>query len=1329
MKMYFPRCGHFDILTWIVFSSSQLLLDGASPDKPSQIPDPCLQNLCQNQAICRTRGNGYACFCVPGFQGAHCQIDVNECASQPCRNGATCVDGVGRFSCLCPPGFTGTTCELQVDQCQSQPCLHHGTCVNHATGFRCICHVGFQGDRCEIDTDDCQEQPCQNGALCVDGVNEYSCDCSHPAFTGRHCETLLPQCNSDPCFNSAVCRDDQGNYTCECWPGFEGRNCEIDMNECSSSPCMNGGRCRERSWQELYGSDPLLPDHYDHRYAAGYICICPPGTAGSHCQEVGNQCESGPCQNGGRCESLDGGFTCQCLKQAHDGVLYGGTNCDVKLVGCEGHECQNGASCSPFLLDGTHGYTCSCTPGYTGPLCNTPTTFSFERRGYLLLHNPLVNADLTTNITLSFKTVLPSAMLFQRNIRGMVLQLQLDRGELFLMLWSEKSVGSDGANHTLELPHNVMDGEWHTVEVVFTNEILSLRLFDDTGSYGSQSYHMLTPVQTNLTELETSSQDTFIGGGLKNPSWFSSQPSLPVFIGCMRDVFVDWQLVVPEEWLSDSAVNVSPGCSHRDRCRDEPCQNGGRCVNLWQSYQCQCTRPYEGHDCEEEHVTARFGNEDSHSFAAFAINDDLGRNLSVSLFLRTRRQNGLLLVLSNSSSSPYLHMWLESGRVKVRLRSSESVKAERAVHDGEVHFVSVEVLDGRMSLYVAGQKQDDVEGRTVDVSAGDVVFVGGLPEKRSTSEFGGFFKGCIQDLRIGDTRLQFFGPDTSLTSYPLQQIEHVIQGCPGDNACTRNPCLNGGICFSGWDDFTCTCPASTAGRHCDEVKWCELSPCPAPAECKMLQEGYECYSNATFLNDSTVMTFRGNGHIFRNITSLSLNLRTRRRNAAILHAEKGSSFITVSVQDGLLFMELQSPFGGLSGSEEEKEEKSEERLLTVSLGSRRSITDGEWHAVHLFMTAPWAQSSRWTLVLDNELEEASFSRSQGSNLNFLRDGADVYLGGLAPFTGWSLTGCLGTVELGGIALPYFSSSEVNLPRLQVEQFVQKSPNPALPGCRGTPVCEPSPCLNGGQCQDLFNTYNCTCAEGWAGRRCDVLIDTCASNPCLHGNCSINGLSYKCTCEFGFTGVHCEEQVDVCRNHLCANGATCLHGPDKYACLCAENYTGPLCSERVEELPWYIVVRKITPKLPVSVCGDEVRNYTCFNGGNCTDRELSCDCPAGFVGHRCEQDVDECKSNPCLNGGYCRNLVNRFVCVCDMSFAGDVCQTDLTSEGLTSNLLLFVSLASVLLLLVLILTSVGLVAALNRRATHGTYSPSRQEKDGSRVEMWSITQPPPMERLI
>lgn len=76
-------------------------------DSLTSTVDHCSPNPCQNRALCRARDGGYSCFCVPGFQGAHCQIDVNECASQPCRNGATCVDRLGRFSCLCSPGFTG----------------------------------------------------------------------------------------------------------------------------------------------------------------------------------------------------------------------------------------------------------------------------------------------------------------------------------------------------------------------------------------------------------------------------------------------------------------------------------------------------------------------------------------------------------------------------------------------------------------------------------------------------------------------------------------------------------------------------------------------------------------------------------------------------------------------------------------------------------------------------------------------------------------------------------------------------------------------------------------------------------------------------------------------------------------------------------------------------------------------------------------------------------------------------------------------------------------------------------------------------------------------
>ena len=47
------------------------------------------------------------CICADGFEGEHCEINVDDCEDNDCENNSTCVDGINNYTCLCPPEYTG----------------------------------------------------------------------------------------------------------------------------------------------------------------------------------------------------------------------------------------------------------------------------------------------------------------------------------------------------------------------------------------------------------------------------------------------------------------------------------------------------------------------------------------------------------------------------------------------------------------------------------------------------------------------------------------------------------------------------------------------------------------------------------------------------------------------------------------------------------------------------------------------------------------------------------------------------------------------------------------------------------------------------------------------------------------------------------------------------------------------------------------------------------------------------------------------------------------------------------------------------------------------
>ncbi|XP_065496017.1 sushi, nidogen and EGF-like domain-containing protein 1 isoform X2 [Caloenas nicobarica] len=246
-------------------------------------------------------------------------------------------------------------------------------------------------------------------------------------------------------------------------------------------------------------------------------------------------------------------------------------------------------------------------------------------------------------------------------------------------------------------------------------------------------------------------------------------------------------------------------------------------------------------------------------------------------------------------------------------------------------------------------------------------------------------------------------------------------------------------------------------------------------------------------------------------------------------------------------------------------------------------------------------------------------------------------------------------------------------------------------------CSSGPCRNGGTCQEADGEYHCSCPYRFTGKHCEIgKPDPCASGPCQNGGTCFHYIGkYKCDCAPGYAGRHCEIVPSPCFPSPCENGATCEDLGRGYTCTCPLGYIGKHCQSEVDcgipsevkhaqasfnstkvgslaeyqcELG-YTLSQHNHPRV-CSLPGvwsdppecdeiDECRSQPCLNGGQCKDRvaEFLCLCEPGYTGQRCELDVDECQSEPCKNGGTCQDLPGSFACFCPEGFVGTQCETE------------------------------------------------------------------------
>lgn len=186
----------------------------------------------------------------------------------------------------------------------------------------------------------------------------------------------------------------------------------------------------------------------------------------------------------------------------------------------------------------------------------------------------------------------PTAFLFHRGEKNTFAKLELLNGYLHLSVQVNNQPQA-----LLHIPHNVSDGEWHSVEVTLARAVV-LNLLD---SSCVESCLNKTSAKVDNELVMFAFQSTFLGGlpvGKSNSlqNTFNTH-SAPSFVGCLQDIEIDLNIITPENVSSGSSLNVRTGCAKKDWCDPHPCQNRGRCINLWLSYHCDCYRPYTGPDC------------------------------------------------------------------------------------------------------------------------------------------------------------------------------------------------------------------------------------------------------------------------------------------------------------------------------------------------------------------------------------------------------------------------------------------------------------------------------------------------------------------------------------------------------------------------------------------------------------------------------------------------------------------------------------------------------------------------------------------------------------
>ncbi|PIO70015.1 cadherin domain protein, partial [Teladorsagia circumcincta] len=349
------------------------------------------------------------------------------------------------------------------------------------------------------------------------------------------------------------------------------------------------------------------------------------------------------------------------------------------------------------------------------------------------------------------------------------------------------------------------------------------------------------------------------------------------------------------------------------------------------------------------------------------------------------------------------------------------------------------------------------------------------------------------------------------------------------NACARSPCHPWEMCVpSEGSRFECVCPPGSSGDRCSQASCANEGRCLEEAELSVGGTGYFEMSIA---------------HEMETRMELEVELKTTTLTGVILHAHGPSDYHMLELIDGRVVYRWDAGSG------------------EGSVATEASIADAQWHRISVSR-----RGRRTRLQLDGVDTKEGWSPAGSDVINLYSASHRLFFGARVERENSS------SVSITKAIVACFRA--ISIDRRSVAKTRQGLRlYSASTGCRAmaaTP-CSEAPCRNGGICQVVDRTYQCTCPPRYTGANCEIDTDPCGSRPCPLGiQCIPFYNEYLCKCPNGFTGKRCEirgyDLDDACATEPCGLHGTCIPIPKQhshnlgYICNCTHGFSGKNCDD-------------------------------------------------------------------------------------------------------------------------------------------------------------------------